>query len=197
VRVPDGYGVVSNGRLTAYDGHQWHWVQPEPMPAYLFTLVVMKMDAYEDQWDGIPLRYVVPAGTDADTVRRVFKKTPEMVAFLSNLVGRYPWPRYDQVVVHDFIFGGMENIAATTLIDICLTDTRAALDWDAEDLIEHELAHQWFGDLLTCQDWSQGWLNEGWATYSEHLWYTHDRGQAEGDWHLWGALSASDCVLSV
>lgn len=188
VRVPDGYGVVSNGRLTSYDGHQWHWVQPEPMPAYLFTLVVMKMDAYEDHWDGIPLRYVVPAGTDADTVRRVFKKTPEMVAFLSNLVGRYPWPRYDQVVVHDFIFGGMENIAATTLIDICLTDTRAALDWDAEDLIEHELAHQWFGDLLTCQDWSQGWLNEGWATYSEHLWYTHDRGQAEGDWHLWEHL---------
>lgn len=158
------------------------------MPAYLFTMVVMKMDIHGDAWDGIPVRYVVPLGTDAGMVQRVFGKTPAMVGFLSGLFGRYPWPRYDQVVVHDFIFGGMENIAATTLIDMVFTDERAALDYDAEDLIVHELGHQWFGDLVTCQDWSQGWLNEGWATYIEYLWFARDHGQDDADWHLWENL---------
>jgi aminopeptidase N len=91
--------------------------------------------------------------------------------------------------VHDFIFGGMENVAATTLTDLVLTDDRAALDWNAEDLIAHELAHQWFGDLVTCQDWSQGWLNEGWATYAEVVWKAHDLGQDEADYHLFQDLT--------
>ena len=191
VTAPAGYVVVSNGRLVSEHpippGNfvRWSWEQREPMPAYLFTLVVMKADVQADSWDDIPVRYVVPAGTDAAVVQRVFGNTPKMVEFLSGMYGRYPWPRYDQVVVHDFIFGGMENIAATTLIDIVLTDDRAALDWDAEDLIVHELAHQWFGDLVTCQDWSQGWLNEGWATWTEHHWIGHSRGKDEGIWHLW------------
>lgn len=188
VTAPEGYGVVSNGRLVRRDGPVWTWEQPEPIAAYLVTVVVMRMDVHEDAWDGIPVRYAVPAGTDADTVRRVFGKTPAMVAFLSERYGRYPWPRYDQVVVHEFIFGGMENVAATTLTDLVLTDARAALDWDAEDLIVHELGHQWFGDLLTCQDWSQGWLNEGWATYTEYLWNTHDRGVDEAAYALFQQL---------
>lgn len=191
VTAPAGYVVVSNGRLVSEHpippGNfvRWSWEQREPMPAYLFTLVVMKAEVQADSWDDIPVRYVVPAGTDAAVVQRVFGNTPKMVEFLSGMYGRYPWPRYDQVVVHDFIFGGMENIAATTLIDIVLTDDGAALDWDAEDLIVHELAHQWFGDLVTCQDWSQGWLNEGWATWTEHHWIGHSRGKDEGIWHLW------------
>jgi aminopeptidase N len=191
VTVPAGFGVVSNGRLVGEHpippGNfvRWSWEQREPMPAYLFSRVVMKMEVQADAWDGIPVRYAVPAGTDPAVVQRVFGNTPKMVEFLSGMYGRYPWPRYDQVVVHDFIFGGMENIAATTLIDIVLTDERAALDWDAEDLIVHELAHQWFGDLVTCQDWSQGWLNEGWATWTEHHWIGHSRGKDEGIWHLW------------
>ena len=122
-------------------------------------------------------------------MERVFGKTPEMIRWMSERLGvAYPWPRYDQVVVHDFIFGGMENAGATTLTDLSLTDERAALDWDAEPLILHELAHQWFGDLVTCSDWSQAWLNEGWATYSEYLWNCHDLGQQEADYGLFSQL---------
>jgi aminopeptidase N len=193
VTAPVGYGVLSNGRLVSREGDTWTWDQAEPMPAYLLTVVVMKMDVVEDTAPcgpgvAVPLRYVVPAGTPDAVTRRAFGRTPKMMALLSKLYGAYPWPRYDQVVVHDFIFGGMENTAATTLTDLVLADDRSALDGDMDDLVVHELAHQWFGDLLTCQDWSQGWLNEGWATYTEHLWEREDKGIDDADWHLWEQL---------
>lgn len=189
VTVPEGYTCVGNGRLRAHDGNRWTWEQLEPMPAYLWTVVVMKADVVTDSWDGIPLRYVVPAGTPDALTKQAFGRTPDMIAFLSKLYGRYPWPRYDQVVVHDFIFGGMENTAATTLLDLVLTDI-PELEWDPDELIVHEMAHQWFGDLLTCQDWSQGWLNEGWATYTEYLWNAHQRGADDASYALWEQLGS-------
>ncbi len=188
ITAPAPYGALSNGRLASHVGNVWTWEQAEPMPAYLVSVVVMKMDIHEDTGADVPVRYIVPVGTPEAFVRRAFSKTPAMVVYLSRLYGAYPWPRYDQVVVHDFIFGGMENTAVTTLTDLVLADDRAALDGNMDDLVVHELAHQWFGDLLTCQDWSQGWLNEGWATYTEHLWSRQDRGVAESDWHLWEQL---------
>ncbi len=189
VRAPEGYTVVSNGRLVGRDGEVWVWEQAEPMSPYLFSVVVARLDSHAGaSAAGVPLAFHVPAGTERSTVARVFGRTAAMVDFLSGLYGAYPWPRYDQVVVHDFIFGGMENVAATTLTDLVLTDPRAAIDFDSDDLIVHELAHQWFGDLLTCQDWSQAWLNEGWATWTEHLWAAHHLGQDEADWHLWEHL---------
>jgi aminopeptidase N len=190
VVAPDGYTVVSNGRLAGRDGNAWAWEQAEPMPAYLVSVVVARLDRHSDDEAGVPIAYFVPTGTPDDTVRRVFGRTPAMVRFLSERFCAYPWPRYDQVVVHDFIFGGMENVAATTLTDLVLTDARAGLDWDADDLIVHELAHQWFGDLVTCQDWSQAWLNEGWATYTEVLWAAHHDGADAAAWHLWEQLGS-------
>jgi aminopeptidase N len=188
VRAPQGFTVVSNGRLVAHDAltNAWTWEQREPIPAYLMSVVVGEFDTHEEAWDGIPVQYLVPVGTEQAVHQRVFRKTPRMLALFSEQFGyRYPWPRYAQVVVHDFIFGGMENVAATTLTDLVLTDERAELDWDADDLIAHELAHQWFGDLVTCQDWSQGWLNEGWATYAQHIWKTHDLGDDEAQYALY------------
>ncbi len=193
--------AVGNGRLKERDGTRWVWEQVEPIPAYLVTVVVGPVLVVEDQPvdlgpRSIPLRYIVPArdtaGRPADPaqVRRVFGRSPAMLRYLSEQLGTdFPWPRYDQVVVHDFIFGGMENVAATTLTDVVLTSERAALDTDFDDLLVHELMHQWFGDLLTCQDWSQGWLNEGWATYGEYLWKAHAEGDDEADWHQWSNLS--------
>jgi aminopeptidase N len=190
VTVPEGYQAVGNGADMGQSGQDFLFSQEDPIPAYLFTVVVGPLTVLEDSAGDLPVRYWAPQGTSEATLRRVFHKTPRMIAFLGEVYGyAYPWPRYDQVVVHDFIFGGMENVAATTLTDLVLTDERAALDWDAEDLIAHELAHQWFGDLVTCQDWSQGWLNEGWATYSEVLWKTHDLGQDEADYHLFTDLT--------
>jgi aminopeptidase N len=101
----------------------------------------------------------------------------------------YPYPRYAQVCVADFIFGGMENTSATTLTDAVLLDERAALDHDVDALVAHELAHQWFGDLVTCRDWGEGWLNEGFATYAEYLWREHHEGRDAADLELedWAA----------
>jgi len=187
--VPDGMQAIGNGRLKEQEGTTWRWEQTEPMPAYLFTVCVGDFEVYEDPNGTVPVRYLAPKGVSEADFKRIFDKTPAMIAFFEKQYGYpYPWPRYDQVVVHDFIFGGMENVASTTLTDLVLTDERAALDWDAEDLIAHELAHQWFGDLLTCQDWSQGYLNEAWATYSEILWKTHDLGIDEAMYHLYGDL---------
>lgn len=192
-----GFTVVSNGELRSREGACWTWEQAEAIPAYLLTVVVARLEVVEDgSVDGRAVRYLVPEldvdgqAARVEQVRRIFGRTPAMIRFLSQRLGRaYPWPRYDQVVVHDFIFGGMENVAATTLTDVVLTDDRAALDVEYDDLIVHELMHQWFGDLVTCQDWSQGWLNEGWATFSEQLWKEHAEGQERADLHAWNALA--------
>jgi aminopeptidase N len=181
--VPAGLEVVGNGRLESVSPagdawSRWTWREDRPIPAYLFTLVVGPMvvvhdEAPESGPDGgpLPLRYLAPAGADPAALRKAFGRTPEMVRALVRLTGvPFPYPRYDQVVVHDFIFGGMENAGATTLTELCLMDDRALIDGDMDDLIVHELAHQWFGDLVTCADWSQAWLNEGWATLVQALW---------------------------
>ena len=193
VHAPSRYTVVSNGALTeradAEEGWtRWSWREERPIPAYLITVVVAPLIAFDDTLDreaGPPLRlrYLLPPGVDEARARHLFGRTPEMIARFEARYGvRYPWPRYDQVVVSDFIFGGMENAGATTLTELCITDERLGDDWTPEGLIAHELAHQWFGDLVTCQDWSQSWLNEGWATYSETLWFEHARGAAFAAW---------------
>lgn len=190
VEAPAKYQVVSNGAFVSRTDEggwsTWVYEQAEPMPAYLLTVVVADLEVHEDRHGELPLRYLVPHGWTKADVQRIFGRTPAMFQALEAFYGvAYPWPRYDQVVVEDFIFGGMENIAATTLTSVCMTDERAHLDWKAESLIAHELAHQWFGDLLTCQDWSQGWLNEGWATYSEVIWATFDEGEHHAAWTAW------------
>src|SRR4029078_9878590 len=131
-------------------------------------------------WRDVPVVYYVERGHEA-AAERTLARTPEMLELLSRRFAvPYPYPRYSQVFVADFIFGGMENTSATTLTDTILLDERAALDHDADDLVAHELAHQWFGDLITCRDWGQGWLNEGFATYSESAWRAHAHGRDEG-----------------
>ncbi len=189
VEGPAGYTLLSNGaeaeRGSRADGRVWaRFAMPEPMPAYLVTLVAAMLSCVEDEAvDGRPVRYYVPVGEEENTVRS-FGRTPAMIRFLQDRLGvAYPWPRYDQVVVHEFIFGGMENVACTTMADILLVDEKAELEWSPDSLVVHELAHQWFGDLVTCQDWSQGWLNESWATYVEAMWWEHVHDEAEATWY--------------
>ena len=183
--APDEYTTVSNGFLANKTPHEtgwtaWHWKQEGPIPAYLVNVIVAKLEAHSDNHGDLPLRYLVEPGTPESEVRRIFARTPEMIRCFESRFGvAYPWPRYDQIVVNDFIFGGMENVAATTLTDLTIADPKAAVEWDPDGLIAHELAHQWFGDLVTCQDWSQGWLNEGWATYSEAIWIEWERSADE------------------
>ena len=194
VAVEPGWFVLSNGDLLSSKAAQkkgrFHYQMTQPMPSYLFTLVAGAFSPLVDQVDGIPLAYYVPMAREVDG-KRTFANTPAMIRLFASLTGTaYPWSKYAQVVVSDFIFGGMENTGATTLYEHVLLDQRAAIDVSSDDLIAHELAHQWFGDLVTCRHWSEGWLNEGFATFMEHVWREHHLGRDEYEHGLRGDLTA-------
>ena len=189
--VPAGWFVLSNGRLAARREDRrrrrvtYHWRQERPHPAYLVTLVAGELVSVEERARGagpggadVPVAYHGPAGS-RPALRRAFGRTPEMVRFFADRIGApYPWAKYDTAAVADFIFGGMENTSATTMTDVLLHDARAHEDLAelCDSIAAHELAHQWFGDLLTCREWSHGWLNESFATYFDSLWVEHARG---------------------
>ena len=175
VRVPNPLVAISNGELidTTEDGDSkiYHWLQQQIHPTYLMTLAVGDFTEIQDEWKGKPVTYYVEKGREEDA-KRSMGKTPRMIEFLSQKYGYpYPFPKYAQVCVDDFIFGGMENTSTTLLTDRCLLDERAALDnRNTESLVVHELAHQWFGDLVVIKHWSHAWIKEGMASYSEVMW---------------------------
>ncbi|WP_394823412.1 M1 family aminopeptidase [Pendulispora albinea] len=195
VTVPNGNGVLSNGELLAKetpDEGPWrfHWKMNAPHPSYLLTLVAGEFSELTDEVAGVPLTYLVPKGREADGLA-TFGNTPAMVRYFAELTGvPYPWNKYAQIVVSDFIFGGMENTTATTMYEHILLDERARIDVTSDDLIAHELAHQWFGDYVTCRDWSEGWLNEGFATFMEHVWREKLLGRDEYEVAVKGDLDA-------
>ena len=179
VRVPPTWFALSNGDLMEQkiEGNQalFHWRQNQPHASYLVTLVAgefieLKGELTSRAKTAVPLTYYIPKNREDDGIR-AFGYTADMIALFERCLGvSYPWSKYAQVVVSDFIFGGMENTSATTMFESILLDERAILDVDMNGLVAHELAHQWFGNLVTCRDWSEGWLNEGWATYMELIW---------------------------
>jgi aminopeptidase N len=187
VQVPKPYMAISNGELIsteeAGDYKIYHWSQQEVHPTYLMTLAVGDFAELRDEWQSktiaktVPCLYYVEKGREQEA-RISMGKTPTMVEFLSQKYGYpYPYPKYAQVCVDDFIFGGMENTSTTLLTDRCLLDERAALDnRGTESLVVHELAHQWFGDLVVIKHWSHAWLKEGMASYSEVMWTEQEYG---------------------
>jgi aminopeptidase N len=188
VRVPSRYQVVSNGELVEvkedgdYKIHHWH--QKQVHPTYLMALAVGEFDVIQDQWQDIPVTYYVEKGRQ-DQGQLTMGKTPQMIEFFSEKYGyKYAYPKYAQVCAADFIFGGMENTSVTILTDRCLLDERAALDnRNSESLVAHELAHQWFGDLLVINHWSHAWVKEGMATYSEVMWTDREYGADEAAYY--------------
>ncbi|MBL4847982.1 MAG: M1 family metallopeptidase [Planctomycetes bacterium] len=182
-RVAKGLTVVSNGAHLGIskgkDGTAiWRFEQKREHVAYLVTLVVGTFATITAKpWRGkVPVTYYVPPDRKDDALRS-FGRTHEMMDLFSKLTGvDYPWPKYEQVVVEQFSYGGMENTGATTLNERTLHDERAHLDYSSEGLVAHELAHQWYGDLLTCRDWAHTWLNESFATYFDALWTEHSQG---------------------
>ncbi len=182
---PRAMTSLSNGALVkdTVKGNRrtMHWRLDAPHAPYLVTLVVGQFEVHEQKHRDVVIRTLFPPGRKDDALRCV-KRTPQMMALFEKWSGQaYPWGDYAQVFVREFIFGGMENTSATTLTDAVLHDERAHADYSAEFLIAHELAHQWFGDLLTCRDWPHGWLNEGFATYSEILWKEEGESLDEAD----------------
>jgi aminopeptidase N len=192
--APAGNFVLSNGDLvertelppegSAGARVRWHYRLDFPQPAYLVTLVCGPFVEVVEKAEktGVDVHYYAAPGREADA-RRSFSRTPAMIDYFSERIGvPYPHKRYSQIAVPDFIFGGMENTSATTLTDLALLDERAAFDHDVDGLVSHELAHQWWGDLVTCREWSEGWLNEGFATYFEYVWREHAKGRDEADY---------------
>ena len=193
VRVPSRFLAISNGELieTQIDSEEkiYHWSQKQVHPTYLMTLAIGEFVELQDSWQGKPVTYYVEAGQEA-AARRTMGKTPQMIEFFSQTFGyAYPYPKYAQVCVADFIFGGMENTSTTLLMDRCLLDERAAIDnRRSESLVAHELAHQWFGDLVVIKHWSHAWIKEGMATYSEVLWVDQEYGAAEAAYYRLGVM---------
>lgn len=157
----------------------YHWKMNFPHSSYLVMFAVGRFAEIKGEWDGIECYYYFEKGREEDA-KRAFGKTPKMLQFFSEKTGyRYPYERYSQVAVTDFIFGGMEHTTFTTQTDGALHDERAVAESWADGLVAHELAHQWFGDLITCKDWSHAWLNESFATYFDALFTEYDRGEEE------------------
>ncbi len=190
ISVESGLKVLSNGSLggvATRDGREvWHWKQEKDHVPYLITLVVGHFEVEREEWRGIPVEYWVPPKRKND-IARSFGNTKRMLDFFSDRIGvPYPWAKYSQIVVEQFGWGGMENTTATTLNERTLHDERAHLDYSSDGLVAHELAHQWFGDLLTCREWAHTWLNEGFATYFEALWDEEDKGRDEFLYNMLG-----------
>jgi len=192
--VRKGLFALANGALLERrdDGETTQFIYDQQIPhaAYLLTLVVGEFDEVEQHGASVPVSYYVAKGRGEEG-ERSFGATPSMVAALEAFTGTpYPFARYSQIAVADFMMGGMENTTATTQTDLTLHDERAHLDYTSDWLVAHELAHQWFGDLLTTRDWSHAWLNEGFATYCEFMWWEVSRGYDEHAYYVFEAVAA-------
>ena len=188
--VDEKYFALSNGALLKTSENSdtrtktYHWRQDQPHPAYLVTVVVGEYQAIQERVNGLPIEYYVYADR-VEAGKKLFEKTPQMIEFFAGKFGYpYPFAKYSQILVDDFLFGAMENTSATTMTDRCLLDARAELDLNYEDIVAHELAHHWWGDLVTCKHWTEIWLNESFATYSEFLWREKTRGNDEARWSM-------------
>lgn len=179
--VPSDMTVLSNGRLL---GEQVtggmktvHWRQEKPHVCYLITLVAGYFEKLEDLDRNVPLAFYTQPSV-ADYAANSFRDTADIMQFYNREIGvPFPWHKYFQVTVHDFQFGGMENTSMTTLAHRTIFTAATENVRSGRKLDAHEMAHQWFGDYVTCKDWSHIWLNEGFATYYSHLYEGHKFGR--------------------
>ncbi len=186
VTIEEGHTSISNGlkmfSVSNNDGTKTeYWKMDKPHAAYLVMLAVGPFAEYKDKWGEMEVNYYLDSSY-LQYADDIFGNTPEMLTFYSEYLGvPYPWQKYDQVVVHDYVSGAMENTTATIHGEFLQQTDREMYDYDHEDVIAHELFHHWFGDLVTCESWSNLTLNEGFATYGEYLWEEHHLGRDIAD----------------
>ena len=181
--VDDHCTAVSNGTLIEQRADAkrhtttYHWLESKPHVSYLISLAVGTYVDVPDSLGSLPIHnYVYPSQEDA--AMRSFGNTPDMIDLFSKKIGYpFPWEKYGHVVVEDFMFSGEENVSIATLTDRTIHDERAHLDYSSDPLVAHELAHQWWGDLVSFRDWSHAWLSEGFATYFEMVYEEQARGR--------------------
>jgi aminopeptidase N len=184
ITAREDYQVVSNGALLSdtvdpeTGRRTTHWSQTKPQPTYLYVMVAGNHSVLEDSYGDLPLHYWVYPGDEADA-RLSFAPTPRMVGFFEDVYGtEFPWVKYDQIVIPG-IGGGAESTSATVIGERAVKSA-AELEVDTPDaLIAHELAHQWWGDMVGYKDWEHMWLSESFATHAEYLYAVFDLGADE------------------
>jgi len=193
--VPASWITVANGKLinvskAADSMKTWTWRESLPSSTYLITVVAGEFDEVKQSWHGLPVTYYAPKGR-GDRLLPNYERTPAMMELFSKKLGvDYPWEKYTQSMVDDFVAGGMENTSATTNTSSSLRSPQLIPEFPGNEdpLISHELAHQWFGDLVTCNDWGDIWLNEGFATFFEMVWTESHYPKDQADYDRWTAV---------
>ena len=182
--APEGIVVLANGHKVSEekgaDGLMAvRWLQDKPMANYLVCLVAGRLKSVEAMHGQLPMHWWT-AATEIEHAMNSFTNTLPIMKFFEQEIGvPYPWDKYDQVCIQDFHWGGMENVSLTTLNNNTMFPPSFENLRSSQGLIAHELAHQWFGDLLTCKDWSHLWLNEGFASFYDLLYVEHHDGRDE------------------
>ena len=189
--VPDSFVTLSNGLLKSSQKNgnlrTDYWVMDKPHAPYLFFMGAGEFAVVKDTpWRGkIPVEYYVEKDY-APLAKKLFGNTSEMMTFFSERFGYdYPWAKYAQIIVRDFVTGAMENTTAVSHSESAYQSEEALNDQNYwEYIIAHELAHHWFGDLVTAESWANLTVNESFANYSEYLWLAHKYGKDVADYHL-------------
>lgn len=187
--VEDHFKTLSNGLLVSSkkntDGTRTdHWVMDMPHAPYLVMIAVGDYAVVSDKWNGKAVDYYVEPKFEK-YARNIFPNTPELLQFYSDKLGvSYPWQKFSQIVVRDYVSGAMENTTAVIFGEFMQGTDRELVDnLQNETIVAHEMFHHWFGDYVTCESWSNLTLNEGFANYSEYLWLEHKHGKDEADLH--------------
>ncbi len=201
VTVQDRFQTLSNGKFMSSkknaDGTRTdYWKQEKPHAPYLFMLGIGEYAIVKDTWNGKDLLYYVEPEFE-EHAEKIFNHTPEMLTFFSDVLDYpYPWDKYAQIVCKDYVSGAMENTGAVVFGDFVQKTTRELLDGNNDDIVAHEMFHHWFGDLVTCESWSNLTLNEGFATYGEYLWqeykYGHEAAERKRLQDLNGYIMTAD-----
>jgi len=186
------YETLSNGylhyskKIYSSEDKQDHWIMDKPNSTYLIMLAVGDFNIVRDEFNGLPVQSYVDQNINFEEAKYSFRNTPQMMkVFNESFEYDYPWNKYAQVVVEDFIYGGMENTTATVLNRRSIYNPEIEKDYTSDPLISHELGHQWWGDLTTCSNWSEMWLNESFATYSTAVWKEKYFGNDEYDYDIY------------
>lgn len=190
ITVEDRFKTLSNGILKSSnknsDGTRTdYWTMDLPHAPYLFMMAIGEFAVVKDNWNGMLLEYYVEPAYEKDA-KAIYPHTPEMLTFFSNRFGvKYPWQKYSQVIVRDYVSGAMENTTAVIFGEFCQKTTRELIDGSEmnEGIVAHEMMHHWFGDLVTCESWANLPLNESFAAYSEYLWFEYKHGLDAADFH--------------